>query len=108
MEFKKLFEEFGWTVEQVAEKSFIANKGDISVGYTEFLFGDMPLMAGISVAATPKQIKEVYVNDELDHLGHEMFSDYMNDHLKFTRVGGVCNHDHAIYEVRMWLEHTTK
>lgn len=111
MEFKKLFEEFGWTVEQVGEKSFIANKGEISIGYTEFVSGSMSLLAGVSVLATPEQIKEAYKEYRhygMEHLGHSMFSDWMNNHLEFTRAGGVCNHDHSLYEVRMWLEYTTR
>ena len=41
---------------------------------------------------------------ELDHIGFKVFSDWMNNSLKFQRFGGIGNHDHSLGEVRSVLE----
>lgn len=104
MEFKKLFEQYGFKVEEFGENSFIATNGTISIPYTEFTCAGMPLMSGVSLLATPDEIKEHYAGEK--YIGHKVFGDFMNDHLKFRRGGGVCNHDHAIFEVEWWLKQT--
>lgn len=101
--FKKLFEQYGFIVEKYGdENSFIATNGRISIPYTEFSCGSMPLMAGVSLLATPDEIKEQYLGEK--YIGHRVFNDYMNNILPFKQIGGICNHDHSTYEVENWLK----
>ena len=104
--FKELFEYYDFTVETFGENSFIATNGIVSVPYTECNRFGMCEMAGISLLATPAELKKTYENEK--YIGHRVWSDYMNSRLKFKQIGGICNHDHAIYEVEMWLRAINK
>ena len=99
--FKKLFEQYGYSVEEFG-RSFIAEDGIFCIPFTEF--GEtFPMISAVSFLSCDKEkIKEDYA-DCKDRIGHELFSDFMNDILAYTHIGGICNHDLSLGEVENWL-----
>ena len=95
-DFVKLFERNGYTVENFnSEDSFIADNGMLCIPFTVRHDG---LASAISFLSCDKEdIKKAYKNSE--HIGYDIFSDWMNNRLKFCRYGRVGNHDHSTYEI---------
>ena len=104
--FKELFEKYDFVVEEFGENSFIATNGKISIPYTENNRFGYPEMSGVSLLATPKEIKEFFKDEKF--IGYRAFSLYMNDRLPFNRTHGICNHDLSLWEVEWWLKKFAK
>ncbi len=101
-EFKELFEEYGYTVEPFGINSYIANNGIHCVPFTEVGTENFPEISAISFLSIDiDNIKSRYKNEE--YIGCRVFSDFMNDLLRFNPHGGLCNHDHSLFEVEKWL-----
>jgi hypothetical protein len=100
-EFVKLFEKYGYKVEPFG-KSYIADNGIFCVPFTEREGFGYPEVSAISFLSCDKEdIKKTYKNSE--YIGYDIFSDWSNNRLKYHRFGGICNHDHSLYEVEKFL-----
>ena len=99
--FVELFERYGYKVESFGD-SYIADNGTFCIPFTNVGTERHPLISGASFLSCDKEnIKKQYEGE--NRIGCRVFSDWMNGTLKFTQIGGVCNHDHSIYEVESWL-----
>ena len=112
-DFVKLFEDYGFTVEPFGPSSYIADNGTFCVPFTVDMastgYGGLNTIAAVSFLSDDKEaIKEYYKSRNRMYIGHEVFSDYMNNLLKFTHIGRICNHDHALFEIQDWLERLKK
>ena len=108
-DFVKLFENYGFTVEYFGPDSYIADNGVFCVPFTVHVtktnYGQYSDIAAVSFLSDDKEaIKEYYEGRDKQYIGYEVFSDYMNDRLKFTHIGRICNHDHMDFEVENWLK----
>ncbi len=100
--FVELFKEYGYSIEQFGD-SYIADNGTFCVPFTEYNTETYPLISAISFLSCDKEeIKKQYNNQ--NHIGFKIFSDWMNNRLKFLPFGGIGNHDHSLGEVRNVLE----
>lgn len=111
--FVKLFEEYGFTVELFGPNSYIADNGTFCVPFTVHTYntkyGEYSDIAAVSFLSDDKEaIKDYYRRNDKQYIGYEVFSDYMNDRLKFVHVGRICNHDHVAFEVEDWLKRLQK
>jgi len=114
--FQKLFIIYGYKVEQLTERSYIADNGLYCVAFTETPRpnGIDSLMCGVSFLSEDKElIKKSYpVTDKHgfpSEIGYEVWSDYMNDMLSRKGLfwfGGIANHDYSAFEVEDWLKRT--
>lgn len=102
--FVELFQEFGYTVEQVGEDSFIADNGVFCVPYTEYDRYGSPEMYAITIDSCHKEeLKERFKDEE--QIGRAAwcrgvpFKVYTNY---------IYNHDCMFYEVRDSLESMSK
>lgn len=102
IEFKKLFETFGFIVENFGENSFLATNGIITVPYTEFKNYEKPTISGCSLLAPIEDIKKYYSGSK--KIGCEVFRDCMQNDLEFPTIGNICNHNHSLSEVECWLK----
>ena len=107
--FVELFEKHGFTVESFGTNSYIADNGVFCVPFTVHTvttrYGTHQDISAVSFFSADKDaIKEYYKSRGTQYIGYEVFSDWMNNQLKFAHVGDLCNHDHIEYEVQNWLE----
>lgn len=107
--FKDLFERYGFKVESFGPESYIADNGTFCVPFTEHTvhtkYGVYSDISAVSFLSEDKNaIIEHYRSKDVKYIGCEVFSDYMNDKIKFIHVGRICNHDHTVFEVEDWLE----
>lgn len=104
--FKKLFESYGYSVEAYGNSgnSYIADNGVFCIPFTEYnTINGIAEMSGVSFLSDDKDaIKEHYKNKECE-IGFEVFPDWMIGAIEFVHIGGICNHDHSIFEVDSWL-----
>ena len=107
MSFVRLFEEYGFTVEPFGIDSYIADNGVFCVPFSVHTvntnYGGYSDISAVSFLSCDKDAIKNHYRDE-KHIGYAVFSDYMNDRLKFTHIGNICNHDHATFEVESWLQ----
>lgn len=98
--FIELFKKYGYDIEPFG-KSYIADNGVFCIPFTEVGI-NFPEISAVSFLSSDKSaIKKQYEKEE--YIGCKVFSDWMNNHLQFHHIGGICNHDHSLYEVEMWL-----
>ena len=99
--FVELFKKHGYNVEPFG-KSFIADNGIFCIPFTEVGTETFPEISAISFLSSDKEeIKKEYDGEE--YIGCKVFSDWMNDCLKFHPFGRICNHDHGLYEIETIL-----
>lgn len=112
MEFKELFERYGYTVEQVGENSFVAKNENFFVAYSVYNFGG-PVAAMCSfylcdLEAFLQQWKHINAGRRIpQEIGSFAFSGMMN-RLHDFHPCGLCNHDHMPFEVEWWLQRHSK
>lgn len=100
--FVNLFKKYGYSVEAFGD-SYIADNGTFCVPFTEYGDKIHPLISAVSFLSCDKEnIKQHYKG--VERIGFKVFSDWMNDQLKFSHFGGLGNHDHSLGEVQSWLE----
>lgn len=107
--FVRLFEEYGFNVEPFGHNSYIADNGTFCVPFTvdttKTAYGEFSTIAAVSFLSCDKEdIKTYYTKRNTRCIGHDVFSDWMNDRLKFMHIGKICNHDHSAGEVENWLK----
>lgn len=101
--FVELFKEFGYSVEEFGNSSYIADNGIFCVPFTEYGDETYPMISAVSFLSCDKEdIKNQYRGEE--RIGFKIFSDWMNNKLKFPQFGKIGNHDHSLGEVRNVLE----
>lgn len=101
-EFVKLFRKYGYNVEVYGE-SFIADNGVFCVPFTVKEGNLSNECSAVSFLSSDKEsIKEHYKGEK--YIGCKVFSDWMNNRLKFTHIGGICNHDHSLFEIESFLK----
>lgn len=106
--FVKLFESNGFSVESFGDMSYIADNGTFCVPFTvhsmQTKYGPHSDISAVSFLSEDKElIKEYYRKRDKQYIGCEVFSDWMNNILKFTPIGGICNHDYSFFEIENWL-----
>ena len=74
-----------------------------SIHRTNTRYGGYSDISAVSFLSCDKEAIKKHYRDE-KHIGYAVFSDYMNDRLKFTHIGNICNHDHVAFEVESWLQ----
>lgn len=109
-QFKKLFEKYGYNVEKLTDRSFLADNGKICVPYTEY--SNTPngnhYICGVSFLSCDRE-KLIEIIDKRKNMhrlpieiGFEVWDGYMNGWLMkagICRYGRIANHDHSIYEI---------
>lgn len=109
--FVRLFKQYGWTVEQLGDNSFIAYN-DVSF----VPFSCIPSRGNkdeyISTVSYLLCDKDDFVKEWKNHndmigrtidIGTYAFQTIFGN-CKFYQFGGLCNHDHSAFEVENWLE----
>ena len=111
--FVKLFESNGFTVELFGDNSYIADNGPFCIPFTVHTmttkYGHISDVTAVSFLSEDKEtIKNHYKSRNKQYIGCEVFSDWMNNILKFTIIGGLCNHNYSFFEIQNWLERLKK
>ena len=102
--FAELFQEFGYTVEQVGEESFLADNGVFCVPYTEYHRNGIPKISAVTFDSCHKEeLKALFTNEK--QIGYAVWREYINARLEFPTYGFIAtNHDCMFCEVRSALE----
>lgn len=105
--FTRLFERYGWTVEQLGENSYIAHNKNF---FIPFSLDHMGYASAVSYFADDKgKFIEAWKKYNATRrfpspIGYYAWHLYSNGDRRFIRWGGVGNHDHSTWEVENWLE----
>lgn len=121
--FTDLFMQYGWTVVELGENSYIAYNDTYFVP-----FSCVPQVRDTNVYASAVSYlicdKEAFIEAWKNYniknekrqmteypIGFYAFSNWMNRNGygdKFTHFGGVANHDHSAFEIECWLKRIHK
>lgn len=105
--FVELFTCYGYAVQQVGEKSYIADNGFYCIPFTELNRGCFSEITAMSFLSYDKEeIKQRY--DAEKHIGYSIWSDYMQGVLRIMPYGTLCRRDLTLYEVERWLQANSK
>ena len=105
--FKKLFENYGFKVEEFGDNSFIATNGKITVPYTEKNPNYLPEICCVSFVASMEEVAE-YFKEDINVIGYAAYNAAWHNRMPFKQEGGLYNHDHSLGEVETWLKRITK
>ena len=101
-DFTRLFQRYGWTVEQLDDNSFVAYNGTY---FVPFSIDHKGCASAVSYLLCDKEkfVQEWKNSKYLSPIGYYAFNMWMNGYKKFIHYGGICNHDHSTYEIESWL-----
>lgn len=112
--FVDLFKQYGWTVEQLGDNSFIAYENVFFVAFSCVPCGSLQneLISAVSYFIRDKDSfieAWKYYNNHCSMFGVDIgtyaFNDFFTGNSKFVQHGALGNHDHSYYEVELWLKH---
>lgn len=102
--FVALFQEFGYTVEQVGEDSFIADNGIFCIPYIEHDLNGRPEIYAITIDSCHKEeLKEIFKGEE--HIGKAAWWRGVPFKIYTNYIYG---NDYMLYEVKGSLESMAK
>lgn len=103
--FTRLFEEYGWEVEELSDNSYVASNETF---FVPFSLNYMGYASAVSYIADDKEkfIEkwERRNTPYLSPIGFFAWQLYANGNKEFFHVGKVCNHDHSTCEIENWLK----
>lgn len=111
--FVKLFKQYGWTVEQLGDNSFIAYEAVFFVPFSCVPCGRIQdeYISAVSYFVRDKDsFIEAWKNYNRNislygvDIGTYAFSDFFGGNSKFHQYGALGNSDHSYYEVELWLK----
>lgn len=107
-DFIRLFERYGWTVEQLDDNSYIASNDTFFVPFSLCYYTNYAAAVSYLVEDKEAFIQEWKRKNERNRFGEDIgyyaFSNFMNHCDKFTHCGNIGNHDHSTWEIESWLK----
>jgi len=112
MTFREIFQEHGFTVEELGDKgiSYIVSNDKFCLPVTEVtkssVFG--PEIDTVTFPAESKNELLHEYSDWLDTIGRMAYRDYQNYRIKVIPRAGLCGEEISLQEVETWLRYIEK